>query len=126
MTQALDLNGFDFGPLFAPRDNRRPLVRPKGFEGRVRRHQEKRATPPWADRAAIRSLYAEARRLTRLTGELHVVDHIVPLIGKIGGVQVVSGLHVDYNMEVVHWLTNSRKGCWEWPDMPIEQLELML
>jgi len=121
----LDLiSGWCHGPLFAPVEKRRGLVRPKGKEGVIRRGHERRATPPWADRKAIAALYKEARRLTRETGELHVVDHVVPLIGKIGGVQVVSGLHVDYNMQVAHWKANSIKGCWEWPDMPIEQLEL--
>ena len=121
----LALDGFDHGPLFAPVNKRRPLVRPKGQEGAIRRRQERERTPPWANRAAIRALYARARYLTELTGEPHVVDHIVPLIGKMGGVNVVSGLHVDYNMRVVHWKPNNQKGCTEWPDMPFEQMELL-
>jgi hypothetical protein len=94
--RSLDLDGWCHDPLFAPARKRRGLVRPKGKEGAIRRGQERRATPPWADRKAIAALYAEARRLTELTGELHVVDHTVPLVGKLGGVQIVSGLHVDY------------------------------
>lgn len=122
----LELDGWCHGPLFKSGFQRRALVRPKGWEGRVRRGQEKRATPPWANLPAIRALKREARRLTLETGELHVVDHIIPLIGKMGGVQVVSGLHVHYNMRVIPAGPNAQKGAWYWPDMPFEQMELEL
>lgn len=122
----LDLiGGAHPGPLFVP-NKRRALVRPPGLQGTVRRRQERQRTPRWADRKAIAALFREARRLTRETGELHVVDHIIPLIGKIGGVAVVSGFHCATNMEVVHWKPNNQKGCTSWPDMPFEQMELLL
>lgn len=57
--------------------------------------------------------------MTRKTGELYVVDHIVP---KIGG--IVSGLHVPWNLRVIHWLENAKKGALYWPDMPLEQIDL--
>jgi hypothetical protein len=41
----------------------------------------------------------------------HEVDHIEPLIGKVNGVHVASGLHAPWNL---HYLTpeeNRRKGC---------------
>jgi 5-methylcytosine-specific restriction endonuclease McrA len=112
--------GFHAGPLFEIR-KQRPLVRPKGKEGTVHRAQTKRATPCWAVRCPkVRALYAEAKRLTRLTGELHVVDHIVPKIGP-----TVCGLHVWWNLEVMHWRANAIKGAAIWPGMWGEQIGLV-
>lgn len=56
--------GHHVGPLFVIR-KQRPLARPPGKQGIVHRAQTVRATPPWADQAAIRKLYAEARALTK-------------------------------------------------------------
>ena len=41
----------------------------------------------WADKKAIRAIYAERDRLNALGGEKYVVDHIIPCKGKL-----VSGL----------------------------------
>lgn len=121
MQLALPLpGGWHAGPLFVIR-KQRTLARPPGKQGIVHRMQTRRATPAWADLVAIRVIYAEAQRLTRETGELHVVDHIVPKISPI-----VCGLHVHHNLQILHWLPNAQKGNFWWPDMPVEQLELEL
>ena len=119
MQHALDLpGGSHAGPLFVIQ-KKRPLVRPPGKQGTVHRAQQLIRTPPWSERAEIRALYKEAKRLTRETGELHVVDHIVPKVGA-----TVSGLHVLSNLRVIHWLPNAQKGAFWWPDMWMEQSEL--
>lgn len=106
-------DGYHVGPLFVPRLVR-PLARPKGKEGMVHRQQTRRATPPWADMKAINLIYAKARRLTRWMGELYVVDHIVPKINPW-----VCGLHMDWNLRIIHWRENAKKGAM-WPDAQLE------
>lgn len=111
-------DGWHAGPLFVPRIIR-PVVRPQGKQGLVHRRQTRRATPPWVDMKTINLLYAKARRLTLWMGELYVVDHIVPKINPI-----VCGLHVEWNLRIIHWLENAKKGANWWPDMPYYQLNL--
>jgi len=65
----------------------------------IRRRRFRSATPPWLtkdQRAAMKQLYIEAQRLTKLTGERYVVDHIIPLIN-----EEVCGLHVPWNLRVI-------------------------
>lgn len=69
-----------------------------------RRHVQRERVPPWADTAAIRSVYAEAARRTKETGIAHHVDHIIPLRGEL-----VCGLHVPANLQILTAAENSRK-----------------
>jgi 5-methylcytosine-specific restriction endonuclease McrA len=65
----------------------------------VRKRRHKNATPDWVtkeQKESIRQLYLEAMRLTRITGERYVVDHIVPLVNP-----TVCGLHVPWNLRVI-------------------------
>ena len=55
-----------------------------------------KATPPWADLEAIKEFYTKREQLTKDTGVLHHVDHIVPL----NGVEV-RGLHCENNLQIL-------------------------
>ena len=78
-----------------------------------RREAERRATPAWADQTAIDDIYANARWQTRRTGKPFHVDHIVPLLSEL-----VCGLHVAGNLEILPGPANVSKGNRRWPDMP--------
>lgn len=117
---ALQIDGWCSGPLFAP-PAKRPAPKRHGtrLPGVMRRATERRATPPWGDRAQTGLLFAQAERLTRETGVVHSVDHIVPLNGG-----TVCGLHWHGNLEVKPLDANVKKGARWWPDMWEEQSEL--
>jgi 5-methylcytosine-specific restriction endonuclease McrA len=74
----------------------------------VRKRRHRAATPPWAtpeQKLQIRKLYLEAQRLTKLTGERYVVDHIVPLIN-----DAVCGMHVPWNLRIMTQEENLKKS----------------
>lgn len=112
------VGGHHVGPLFVIVKRREPN-RPTSGGARVWRLY-KRATPPWADRAAIRAKWEESKRRTAETGVQHSVDHIVPLVHPL-----VCGLHVPWNLRVIPLADNMRKSNAHWPDMPFEQMELL-
>lgn len=63
------------------------------------------SAPPWADRVAIRALRDEARRLTVVTGVLHVLDHVIPVTHPD-----VCGLTVHENLRVITYAQNAYKS----------------
>lgn len=77
-------------------------------QSRDRETREIKATPLWltdADWTEMKWIYAKAARLTRETGILHEVDHIIPLRGRN-----VCGLHVPANLQVLTRTANRSKG----------------
>jgi hypothetical protein len=56
-------------------------------------------------RAEVRNIYLECRRLSAETGIEHHVDHVVPLVGK-----AVSGLHVPWNLRIMTAAENMSKS----------------
>ena len=62
------------------------------------------AMPIWADQDAINAFYAEAKRLTDITGIQYHVDHIYPLQGK-----ECCGLHVETNLQILTAADNISK-----------------
>lgn len=78
-----------------------------------RRASKLRATPLWADRNAIRAVYAQAKAVQEQSGAKVHVDHIVPLVSPL-----VCGLHVQNNLQVLPYLENHSKSNRYWPDMP--------
>lgn len=75
----------------------------------AKRHASKlQATPVWLTKKhleEIKEVYKRARYLTKITGEQHHVDHIVPLQGL-----EVRGLHVPWNLQVLKAKDNLSKG----------------
>ncbi len=74
----------------------------------ARRRRLRNARPKWlseAHRAQIRAIYLAARQLTKTTGVKHVVDHVVPLQS-----EVVCGLHVPWNLQILTHIENSVKS----------------
>lgn len=63
-----------------------------------RRAQKLKATPKWSNLDLIKEFYANCPKGFE-------VDHIIPLQGKI-----VSGLHVEYNLQYLPKSENKRKG----------------
>jgi 5-methylcytosine-specific restriction endonuclease McrA len=74
----------------------------------VRKRRHRSATPKWItkeQKVEMRKLYLDAQRLTKITGERYVVDHIIPLINP-----EVCGLHVPWNLRVMTQEENLRKS----------------
>lgn len=63
--------------------------------------------PSWlteADKMRMSLIYEHAKDCTLSTGEKYEVDHIVPIMG-----ETVCGLHVPWNLQVLHMTLNRKK-----------------
>lgn len=66
------------------------------------------STPGWLskdDISKMRSIYKMCRLISKKTGIQHEVDHIIPLIS-----DVVSGLHVPWNLQIISKSENASKS----------------
>ena len=71
------------------------------------------ATPSWANMDYIDNKYICAKLCSEGTGIPYHVDHIVPLYSEL-----VCGLHVSDNLQVIPGAENVSKSNHHWPDMP--------
>ena len=72
----------------------------------VRRAAKIQRTVSWANLDAIRAIYTECSALNSLHGKrTYHVDHIIPLQGSM-----VSGLHVESNLQIVLAIDNLTKS----------------
>ena len=77
-------------------------------DNKHRRTKHKQATPKWLTqehKAQIKQFYLDAMLVSKVTGVPYAVDHIVPLRGEL-----VSGLHVPWNLAVITREENSKKS----------------
>ena len=95
------------------RQVRRRVPHEKSAHNAKRRAARIRATVAWADPVKVAWFYAEAQRLTKLTGMVYHVDHIVPLTSEL-----VCGLHNEFNLQLLPGADNIRKHNRRWPNMP--------
>jgi hypothetical protein len=63
------------------------------------------STPPWVNRKELFALHEAAQGLTRATGLLHTLDHIIPVNHPL-----VCGLTVPWNLRVTTWRVNASKS----------------
>lgn len=74
---------------------------------------KRNAVPSWFDKGSVESVYKAAKSLTHAWGVALHVDHVVPLSS-----EVVCGLHVHDNLQLLEPSINQKKSNTIWPDMP--------
>lgn len=77
------------------------------FRASYRRLCKRQACPSWVNKDDLLDIYKEAYYFGL------EVDHIVPIISDL-----VCGLHVPSNLQLLTKSENARKGNRHWPDMP--------
>lgn len=88
------------------RQDNKEALRPKDLAHTRKRQAAKlNATPLWYEHEEIKLLYEESARITKESGIVMNVDHVVPLQGKL-----VSGLHCIANLQIITAEENMKKG----------------
>ena len=81
-----------------------------------RRAAQLERIPAWSnddDLKAIKKIYARCRRINKLTGIKHQVDHVIPLQG-----DSISGLHHSTNLAIIPAALNiSKNNKWEFSEV---------
>ena len=81
-----------------------------------RRDAKLERIPSWSNKAdlkAIKKIYARCKRINKLTGVEHHVDHVIPLQGKN-----ISGLHHSTNLAIIPAALNaSKSNKWEFQEV---------
>lgn len=76
----------------------------RALDRQVRHLRFKQCTPVWADIEAMKAIYLKAK-LMRADGKDVVVDHVIPIKGKL-----VCGLHVETNLAIISHDENRSKS----------------
>lgn len=79
----------------------------------LRKAMQLNATPAWANEFFIKEIYHLSKLRTKHLGSKWHVDHIVPLKSNL-----VCGLHVENNLQVIPAAQNIKKQNIYWPEMP--------
>lgn len=81
------------------------------------------AWPEWcAEHPDFKKIYDLRDEMNKTAGEIiYAVDHIVPICSEI-----VSGLHVPWNLAVITVSENNLKSNKWWPNHPFENMDLFL
>ena len=81
-----------------------------------RRAAQLERIPSWSDKSdlkAIRKIYARCKRINKLTGIPHEVDHVIPMQG-----ENISGLHHSTNLAIIPAALNRiKKNKWEFKEI---------
>ena len=65
-------------------------------QSRLRQKRCKNAFVSWANKQLILEFYKKAKKLTKETGIMHEVDHIIPITNDF-----VCGLHNEFNLQIL-------------------------